>query len=167
MDDKLTDKIINLNTTDTRKQLKVTADNKEVKLPTNEVSLTASVIPPPADDEKYQYEWTSLHKPEGSSAVKEQNGESLQLKNLNEGLYNFKVTVTGPESYGETFVNVTVLAPSRINQPPQIVITPANQTIKLPNTVAVLDASSSTDDDGIVSWHWELQQGPIGKFDHL
>lgn len=58
---------------------------------------------------------------------------------------------------------MTVLPPSRINQPPQIIITPANQTIKLPNTGAVLDASSSTDDDHIVSWHWELQQGPLGN----
>lgn len=55
-----------------------------------------------------------------------------------------------------------MLPASRINQPPQIVITPANQTIKLPNTGAVLDASSSTDDDGIVSYHWDLTQGPLG-----
>lgn len=68
------------------------------------------------------------------------------------------------EAYGDTFVNVTVLPASRINQPPTIVITPANQTIKQPNSAAVLDASSSTDDDGIVSWHWELQQGPVGMY---
>lgn len=159
----MTEKIDNLsNITDTKKELKVIAENKEVKLPKNEVSLTATVNPPPGEDEKYQYEWTSLQQPEGSSAVKHQNGETLQLSKLNEGLYTFKVSAAGLDSYGETFVNVTVLPPSRTNQPPQIVITPANQTIKLPNTVAVLDASSSTDDDGIASWHWELQQGPIG-----
>lgn len=73
------------------------------------------------------------------------------------------MSVSSDDAYGETFVNVTVLPPSRINQPPQIIITPANQTVKLPNTGAVLDASSSTDDDGIVSWHWELQQGPLGN----
>lgn len=71
--------------------------------------------------------------------------------------------MSSDDAYGETFVNVTVLPPSRINKLPQIVITPANQTVKLPNTGAVLDASSSTDDDGIVSWHWELQQGPLGN----
>lgn len=90
--DVLTDRIINLsNTTEVKKKLKVTAENKEVKLPKNEVSLTASVTPPPAEDEKYQYEWTSLHQPEGSSAVKHQNGEELQLTKLTEGLYTFKV----------------------------------------------------------------------------
>lgn len=72
------------------------------------------------------------------------------------------MSASATDSYGETLVNVTVLPPSRINKPPQVIITPANQTVKLPNTGAVLDASSSTDDDGIVSWHWELQQGPVG-----
>lgn len=32
----------------------------------------------------------------------------------------------------------------------------------MPNTGAVLDGSSSKDDDKIISYHWELQQGPIG-----
>lgn len=60
-------------------------------------------------------------------------------------------------------MNVTVLPAKRQNTPPVIIITPANQTIKQPNSAAVLDASSSTDDDGIIAWHWELQQGPLGK----
>lgn len=64
-------------------------------------------------------------------------------------------------------MNVTVLPEARINTPPSIVITPANQTIKQPNSAAVLDASSSTDDDGIISWQWELQQGPLGNFSFL
>ncbi|KAK9743988.1 hypothetical protein QE152_g8208 [Popillia japonica] len=164
--DSLTEKILNLSSTTlstTRKHLNVITESKIIKLPDSEVSLTASVSPPPREDEgKYQYEWTSLHQPEGSAAVKHQNGETLELTKLSEGLYTFKVAVSSEDAYGETFVNVTVLPPSRINQPPQIIITPANQTIKLPNTGAVLDASSSTDDAGIASWHWELQQGPVG-----
>ena len=147
----------------TRKHLTVSAENKVVKLPDNEVTLIASVAPDDSnEEEKYQYEWTSLQQPDGSTAVKHQNGGQLQLSKLVEGLYTFKVTVSNSFAFGETFVNVTVLPPSRINKPPQVVIIPADQTIKLPNTAAVLDASSSTDDDGIVSWHWELQQGPLG-----
>lgn len=64
-------------------------------------------------------------------------------------------------------MNVTVLPAKRHNKPPVIIITPANQTIKQPNSAAVVDASSSTDDDGIVSWHWELQQGPLGLLDFV
>lgn len=40
-------------------------------------------------------------------------------------------------------------------------ITPPEQVVKLPNTVAVLDGSTSTDDDAIISWHWDLQSGPL------
>lgn len=88
----LNDRTLNLsNTSDTKRQLKVVAENKEIKLPNNEVSLTASVSPPPAEDEVYQYEWTSLNQPEGSSAVKQKHGEELKLSKLNEGMYTFKV----------------------------------------------------------------------------
>lgn len=154
--------LLNTNISDTKKHLTVTAESKEVKFPISEVTINAYVTPPAPDGVKYQYDWISLQQPAGSAAVKHQNGEEMHLSKLSEGLFTFKVSVSSDDAYGETFVNVTVLPPSRINQPPKVVITPANQTVKLPNTGAVLDASSSTDDDRIVSWHWELQQGPLG-----
>jgi hypothetical protein len=138
-------------------QLQVTAESKVVRLPDNEASLTALVNQPNMDNPQYQYEWTALTQSGGSNAVKHQNGETLLLSKLSEGLYTFKVGVSSDYAYGEALVNVTVLTPSRINRPPEIVIIPVNQTIKLPNTGAVLDASTSTDDDGTVSFHWELQ----------
>lgn len=72
-----------------------------------------------------------------------QNGATVKLTDLTEGQYRFKVTVNGTNAYGEGFGNVTVLPPQRINKPPQVVITPVTQTVKLPNTVAVLDGSAS------------------------
>lgn len=72
-----------------------------------------------------------------------QNGAKVTLTDLTEGQYRFKVTVNGTNSYGEGYANVTVLPPQRINTPPQVVITPQTQTVKLPNTVAVLDGSAS------------------------
>lgn len=151
----------------TRRHLVVLAENKEVRLPENEVTLLAVVQPENDNDleeeEKYQFEWTSLHQPEGSTmAQKHQNEGQLHLTKLIEGVYSFKVSASTATAYGETFVNVTVLPAKRINKPPVIVITPANQTIKQPNAAAVIDASSSKDDDGIISWHWELQSGPLG-----
>ncbi|KAL1497900.1 hypothetical protein ABEB36_008782 [Hypothenemus hampei] len=163
--DLITEKILNIvnkSAPITKKPLSVIAESKQVKLPKNEVTLVATTMPKEYADDKYQYEWTSLHQPEGSTAVKHQNNNELHLEQLTEGTYEFKVSVSTLTSYGETFVNVTVLPEARINTPPTIIITPANQTIKQPNTAAVLDASSSTDDDGIISWHWELQQGPLG-----
>ena len=95
--DGFTEKIITLvNSTSmmSKKHLVVSAESKQVMLPDSEVSLTASVSPMPREgSEKYQYEWTSLQQPDGSSAVKHQNGETLQLSKLSEGLYTFKVRV--------------------------------------------------------------------------
>lgn len=55
----------------------------------------------------------------------------------------------------------------RINTPPKAVILPSSLVVKLPNTVAVLDGSSSRDDTGIVHWRWELQKGQLGYRPHL
>jgi len=41
------------------------------------------------------------------------------------------------------------------------IISPPEQNVQLPTASVVLDASSSTDDDKIVSYKWELQKGPI------
>lgn len=59
-------------------------------------------------------------------------------------------------------INHCNFAAKRINKPPVAVIKPEIMTVKLPNTGAVLDGSSSYDDDAIISYHWELHKGPIG-----
>lgn len=72
-----------------------------------------------------------------------QNGATVTLTDLTEGQYRFKVTVNGTNSYGEGYANVTVLPPKRFNKAPIVVITPQSQTVKLPNSGAVLDGSES------------------------
>lgn len=72
-----------------------------------------------------------------------QNGTNITLTDLTYGKYNFKVTVDSTNTYGEDYANVMELSPQRINSPPQVVITPQTQTVKLLNTVAVLDGSAS------------------------
>ncbi|KAH9633261.1 hypothetical protein HF086_006863 [Spodoptera exigua] len=134
--------------------LTVSILSKQVQLPDNEVTLAAYTIP----DEKatmshYNYVWTLVDQPKGGfTGNMNQNGAKVTLTDLTEGQYRFKVTVNGTNSYGEGFANVTVLPPHRVNTPPQVVITPQSQTVKLPNT----------DDDAIISWHWDLTSGPIG-----
>nr|CAD7608531.1 unnamed protein product [Timema genevievae] len=151
------------------KQLVVSAISKEVRLPENAVTLSAYTVPAEQPGEHYNYEWTLVSQPEGgnSGTMNDQNGGTLKLSNLIEGLYTFKVSVSSPGAYGETLANVTVLPPKRINQIPVAIISPSSQTVKLPNTGAVLDGSTSRDDDSIIGWHWELQQGPLGYQPHL
>lgn len=146
-------------------QLTVSVKNKTVRFPEKEVTLAAYVVP----DEQtsgniYKYQWTLITQPQGAvnGTISDQTKDKIKLSNLSEGLYIFKVTVTGNGSYGETMANVTVTPERRINKPPVAVITPKEQTVKLPSSQAILDGSTSTDDDKIVNWHWELLQGPIG-----
>ncbi|XP_013179689.1 PREDICTED: dyslexia-associated protein KIAA0319-like protein [Papilio xuthus] len=128
-----------------RQNLTVSILSKQVQLPDNEVTLAAYTIP----DEKatgshYNYVWTLVDQPkDGFTGNMNQNGPSVTLTDLTEGQYRFKVTVNGTNSYGEGFANVTVLPPKRTNTPPLVVITPQVQTVKLPNSVAVLDGSAS------------------------
>ncbi|XP_026472813.1 dyslexia-associated protein KIAA0319-like protein [Ctenocephalides felis] len=147
-----------------QKTLKVSVMNKEVRLPENEVTLSAYTIPNVNSDKTYEFTWTLVSQPERGNigTMTEQTGGTIKLSQLTEGLYRFKVSVKGDGAYGEAFANVTVLPKNRINKAPIVIITPTSQTVKLPNTGAVLDGSTSFDDDGIVRWHWELQQGPLG-----
>ncbi|XP_043477111.1 dyslexia-associated protein KIAA0319-like protein [Leptopilina heterotoma] len=145
------------------KQLLVSAVSKEVRLPENEVTLSAFTVPAELSGEHYNYAWSLLSQPEGhTGTMTDQNSNTVKLSNLSEGLYKFKVAVNSPTAYGEAYANVSVLPPKRINQAPIAIISPASQVVKLPNTGAVLDGSSSKDDDKVIAYHWELQQGPIG-----
>ncbi|KAG7209539.1 hypothetical protein KM043_015619 [Ampulex compressa] len=150
------------------KPLLVSAMSKNVRLPENNVTLSVYTVPGENGNEHYNYAWNLLSQPEGyTGIITDQNRMTVKLSNLSEGLYTFKVTVSSPTAYGETYANVTVLPPKRINQPPVAIISPASQIVKLPNSGAVLDGSSSKDDDKIVLYHWELQQGPIGYHPNL
>ncbi|KAJ1521882.1 hypothetical protein ONE63_002221 [Megalurothrips usitatus] len=139
----------------------VSAVNKVVQLPENKVKLSAYTVPL---GEHFNYEWVLLSKPGGADntgTMNNKNGATVELSNLSEGLYTFNVSVRAQDAFGSTLVNVTVLPPKRFNQLPVVIVTPVSQIVKSPNHGAVLDGSSSTDDEKIVKWHWELQQGPL------
>uniref|UniRef100_A0A2M4ABB6 Putative serine-type protease inhibitor n=1 Tax=Anopheles triannulatus TaxID=58253 RepID=A0A2M4ABB6_9DIPT len=148
------------------KDLTVSVVSKDVRLPTNEATLSAYVIPDETTSgDRYQYLWTLVSQPKGdnNSTIADQTKSIAKLSGLAEGLYQFKVTVSGQNgSYGEAFMNITVLPEQKINRPPQVVITPVNQTVRLPNHEAILDGSGSGDDVKIVRWRWVLEQGPLG-----
>ncbi|KAK3919328.1 Dyslexia-associated protein KIAA0319-like protein [Frankliniella fusca] len=146
------------------RSITVSARNKTVQLPENKVKLSAYTVPLEKEGEHFTYEWVLLSKPGGedsSGTMNNKNGATVELSNLSEGLYTFNVSVRAQDGFGSTLVNVTVLPPKRINQLPVVIVTPVSQIVKSPNHGAVLDGSSSTDDEKIVKWHWELQQGPL------
>ncbi|XP_013199393.2 dyslexia-associated protein KIAA0319 [Amyelois transitella] len=162
--DRKSDDKIDVSTPKTIQNLTVSVSDQKVQLPDNQVTLAAFTIP----DEKatmshYNFVWTLVDQSKGGfTGNMHQEGATVKLTDLTEGQYRFKVTVNGTNSYGEGFATVTVLPKERTNTPPQVVITPQSQTVKLPNSGAVLDGSASKDDADIISWHWDLISGPIG-----
>ncbi|XP_041361806.1 dyslexia-associated protein KIAA0319-like protein [Gigantopelta aegis] len=137
--------------------------NKEIQLPNNTITLSAFVVPEQVEGESpYQYEWILVHSPDISEkgTMDGRNTKTLKLSKLIEGLYTFKVTVSGDSKYGEGFVNITVKAPARKNKKPVAITKPKSQVIHLPNS-AIIDGSDSTDDDKIVKYHWEEESGPL------
>ncbi|XP_068142854.1 LOW QUALITY PROTEIN: dyslexia-associated protein KIAA0319 [Drosophila tropicalis] len=152
---------------DKDKDIVVSVMSKEVRLPEQEVTLAAFTVPDEqTSDTKYKYLWTLISQPKGpmNGTISDQSKSKVKLSNLSEGLYTFKVTVTSEDnlSFGEAEANVTVLPEKRINQAPQVIIIPRVQIIRKPTTNAILDGSTSTDDDKIINWHWEVISGPIG-----
>ncbi|XP_055595253.1 dyslexia-associated protein KIAA0319-like protein [Uranotaenia lowii] len=149
------------------KKLTVSVLSKDVRLPNNEAILTAYVVPDEdSSGDKYTYSWSLISQPskgDSNATIADQTKQQAKLSKLTEGLYRFKVTVTGRNGwYGEAYPNITVLPEQKINKPPEVIITPTEQTVKLPNQKAILDASASKDDDKIASYQWELVEGPLG-----
>lgn len=148
------------------KLIVVSVMSKDVQLPEQEVTLAAFTVPDEqTSGTKYKYLWTLISQPKGpmNGTISDQSKSKVKLSNLSEGLYTFKVTVTGDNgTFGEAAANVTVLPERRINQAPQVIISPREQIIRQPTSNAVLDGSTSTDDDKIINWHWEVISGPIG-----
>ncbi|XP_032853089.2 dyslexia-associated protein KIAA0319-like protein homolog isoform X3 [Tyto alba] len=145
------------------KELVVSAgDSVEVTLPKNEVQLNAFVLPEPPPRTTYSYEWELITHPKDYSGEMEgKHSQTLKLSKLTVGLYEFKVVVDGEKAHGEGYVNVTVNPKPRVNQPPVAIVSPQFQEISLPTISTVIDGSQSTDDDKIVSYHWEELKGPL------
>lgn len=129
------------------KHLSVSVVSKTLEPPEMETTLSAYTVPDEkSSGDKYNYVWTLISKPNGAvnGTMRDQGKSEVKLSNLSEGLYQFKVTVSGNGSFGEAFANVTVSPKKRINKFPVVVITPTEQTVKLPNSRAILDGSAST-----------------------
>ncbi|KAG7470014.1 hypothetical protein MATL_G00134730 [Megalops atlanticus] len=84
----------------------------------------------------------------------------LQLSALQEGEYTFQLTVTDTAGQRSS-ATVTVVVQPEENDAPVAVVGPDRQ-LTLPVNTTVLDGSGSTDDHGIVTFHWDIVSGPPG-----
>ncbi|KAK7138600.1 hypothetical protein R3I93_015898 [Phoxinus phoxinus] len=134
--------------------------NVEVTLPRSEVELNAFVVPDPPSGANYDWRLRT-HPKDYSGEMEGKHSKTLKLSKLTVGLYEFEVVVDGDGAHGEGYVNVTVKPEPRVNKPPVAVVSPKYQEISLPTSSTVIDGQLSTDDDKVVSWHWEEVKGPL------
>lgn len=126
-------------------------------LPDNNVTLNGSLSTD--DHEITAWEWTK-DPSDVSRAVDMQNTRTpyLRLSNLEEGVYTFVLKVTDASNQSNTAkVSVFVKPPS--NKPPEAKAG-FNQTINLPQTWAILNATNSTHDIKLNSHQWTQLSGP-------
>ncbi|KAK8746359.1 hypothetical protein OTU49_017374 [Cherax quadricarinatus] len=148
-------------------KLVVSINNKTLYLPAgstfyeDRVTLSAYAIGAPSE---CKYEWSLLQQPtsDDPGSVSDTKSQTITLSHLMQGVYIFKVVVDAPKAHGEAVGNVTVLPAKRVNQPPKAIIVQPSQEIKLPTSGVIIDGSGSTDDDMIVSYHWEMVTAPLG-----
>ncbi|XP_059086582.1 dyslexia-associated protein KIAA0319-like protein [Tigriopus californicus] len=147
-------------------QLTVQVTSKVVTLPDDSTILTAYAIPEAPTNRSYKYEW-KLEKGNPGGTMENSHAAQLKLNHLVEGVYSFRVVVSGddPPASGGALGNVTVLPAKRTNKPPTVVLQPSTQQINLPTSKAIIDASASVDDatpkDQLV-FKWELKSEPLG-----
>lgn len=126
--------------------LSVSVLSKSIELPENKAVLAA--YPVPDEDTSgvsYNYTWTLISQPANdvNGTISGKTKKNIELQNLSEGVYKFKVVVSGQGWLGEAFANVTVLPKRRFNKAPLVRITPEQQIIKEPTNMAILDGSTS------------------------
>uniref|UniRef100_A0ABM5GAV5 Dyslexia-associated protein KIAA0319 homolog isoform X2 n=1 Tax=Pogona vitticeps TaxID=103695 RepID=A0ABM5GAV5_9SAUR len=131
--------------------------NQEVALPQNTITLNGNQSKD--DHEIISYEWSLSPKSKDKMVVMEGvKSPYLKLASLQEGNYTFQLTVTDSVEQQST-AEVTVIIQPEKNRPPTAVAGP-DKELTFPVQKAFLDGSMSTDDVGIVYYHWENISGP-------
>ncbi len=127
--------------------------DKEVKLPTNSVSITASVS---GDAESYK--WTQLSG--AGVKISGASSKTLELDGLKQGEYSFRITVkykSGSDTR-EVSDDVIVRVKAGSNTNP-VASAGSDKTLSLPTNRVVLDGKGSDKDNDALSYSWQQQQG--------
>uniref|UniRef100_UPI00358E6D03 dyslexia-associated protein KIAA0319-like protein homolog isoform X2 n=1 Tax=Myxine glutinosa TaxID=7769 RepID=UPI00358E6D03 len=131
--------------------------NQEITLPQNAIILNGNQS---SDDHGIvSFEWALSLKTK--SKVLDMQGVQtpyVQLSAMKEGDYTFQLTVTDVAGQHDT-AEVTVMVQPENNAAPQAVAGP-DKELTYPVDGTTLDGSHSSDDQNIVSYHWERISGP-------
>ncbi|XP_019379267.1 PREDICTED: dyslexia-associated protein KIAA0319 homolog isoform X2 [Gavialis gangeticus] len=131
--------------------------NQAITLPQNFITLNGNQSND--DHEIVSYEWTLSPKSKGKVvAMQGVRTPFLQLSAMQEGDYTFQLTVTDSVKQRST-AEVTVIVQPENNSPPIAVVGP-DKELTFPVEGTTLDGSKSSDDQGIIFYHWENVSGP-------
>lgn len=129
--------------------------NRTLTLPTNSLTINGSGFD--SDGTITNYSWNKNSGP--SVTISGANNPNLQLSNLVEGVYVFRLTVTDDDGATATDnVTITVNA-AAVNQPPSVNAGP-NLNLFLPTNFVNINATASDADGSISSYLWEKRSGP-------
>ncbi|WP_160164070.1 PKD domain-containing protein [Nafulsella turpanensis] len=132
------------------------SDDKTIQLPENSIQLTVT-----AKDEDgviTSYKWTKQSGP--STNMSGTTTANLNLSNLLEGTYIFRITATdnlGAQAYDE--VKLSVLKEAAGNVAPKVTAG-TDQILTLPTNSLTLSATASDSDGHISSYQWSKTSGP-------
>ncbi|AYB33172.1 PKD domain-containing protein [Chryseolinea soli] len=129
--------------------------NKILQLPTNSITLAGSGTD--GDGSIASYAWTKVSGP--AATLVTPAIASLQVNNLVEGTYVFRLMVTDDKgATGSSTATITVL-PATVNRAPFADAGP-NQSLYLPATSTTLSGSGFDEDGTIQSYAWTQVSGP-------
>ncbi|XP_008051516.1 dyslexia-associated protein KIAA0319 homolog, partial [Carlito syrichta] len=131
--------------------------NQTITLPQNSITLNGNQS---SDDHQIiLYEWSLGPGSEGKEvAMQGVQTPYLHLSAMKEGGYMFQLMVMDSSGQQSTAV-VSVIVQPESNRPPVAVAGPDRELV-FPVESATLDGSRSSDDHGIVFYHWEHVRGP-------
>ncbi|XP_077209125.1 dyslexia-associated protein KIAA0319 homolog isoform X2 [Paroedura picta] len=130
--------------------------NQVIHLPQNSVILSGNQSYD--DHEIVSYKWSLSPKSKSKEVVMQGTQTPyLQLSAMQEGDYTFQLTATDSADQWSTAEVTVTVRPE--NSPPRAVAGP-DKELTLPVQSTILDGSQSTDDLGIVYYHWENISGP-------
>lgn len=131
--------------------------NQTIILPNNDAVLNGSASGD-EDGTIATYEWVQVSGP-STATMSNPNAASNTVSDLVEGVYVFNLTVIDDEGdISADNVIITVSAPA--NVAPIAIATASATSITLPDNEVELDASTSSDDNEVTGWLWELVSGP-------
>ena len=130
-------------------------EDQSITLPSNSITIKGSGTD--LDGTIASYTWIKVSGPAVTMANSDK--ASLDLSNLLEGTYKFRLTVTDDDGAAASDEMQLTVHPEVVNQSP-VVNAGSDKSITLPNSSVTINATASDPDGSISTTNWEMVNGP-------